>query len=382
MEKPKRPLSSFNLFYRYKRFLVTGQGHISEEAVKRILFYPAGLEDDLLKPSKVSSSQWRLSSRVNELRRNKIRTALEGKILPSSDNKKRRHRKAENGPSISFVQMGRLMTESWKNVDPFARQVFDDLAGEGRQHYKDALEEYTRMERPAGGAGEDLSWSRWDKPQTALTKITSTKKVSVPKGSQSVKKESFKTTMFTRSQESRRASQASSNGGLNSQKLPRTHDTTRQAGLNPEEYTSRAFSTTSFAPASALALESSRARATVDNQQFTPQSFRVETQQLLPQSYHQPRQLYHHQHYQRYLQQQQQQQEEHNRDANFHQMHHDAYNASIDVLSHLASPRRIIRGGREDGQHARLDHHDEYAGNPSDLNLKSEDIETFFDTVG
>ncbi len=389
MEKPKRPLSSFNLFYRYKRFLVTGQGAISEEAVKRILFCPAGLEDDLLNPSKSSPSQRRLSAKTNELRRTKIRTALEGKILPSSDKKKRRHRKAENGPSISFVEMGRLMTESWKNVDPFARQVFDDLAGEGRQHYKDALDEYTRMEGLAGGADEVPSWSRRDKPQTAQVKITSTKKVSVNKVSQSVKKESFRSTMTTRSQGSRGASQASSNGGLSNEELPRTYDTTSHAGLNPE-YTSRAFPTSGFAPAPAPTHASSGTLSTGESHQFPPASFQVENHQLLPQSHHQPRQLTHQQHYHRYLQyqqQQQQQQEGLNSDANFHQMHHDAYSASIDVLSHLASPRRVIStsaasgGGRDDGQQARVDHHDDYAGNPSDLNLRNEDIKTFFDTV-
>ena len=165
--KPKRPLSSFNLFYRYKRSLLAGQGNIQEETIKSILTCPAGLEDELLQSSSsLSSSSYSRKNIIqsssqtettnNELLRStNIRTALKGKILPS-DTTKRRHRKAVDGPSISFVEMGRMMTESWKNVDPFAKQVFDDLAGEGRAFYKDALEEYNRWNDSNLGEKEDL----------------------------------------------------------------------------------------------------------------------------------------------------------------------------------------------------------------------------------
>ena len=406
MEKPKRPLSSFNLFYRYKRFLVTGQGDISKEAVKRILICPAGLEDDLQ-----HKSQRRTSSKTNELRRNKIRSALEGKILPSTEKKKRRHRKAENGPSISFVEMGRLMSESWKCVDPFARQVFDEFAAEGRQFYKDALEEYNRMQGHDNdkGAGKVTWASRSDQAQkdspSKIMPSPQTEKVSVHKVSRSVKKESFKavkdtntTLMLTRSQDSRRASQAS--------RFPTTYDTTRSACLNPE-YTSRAFPNSGFAPSPELSETraiGSATTATGDTHQFPPPSYQVENQQLLPQSHLEPRLLYHQQHYHRYqqrLQQQQRQhQEGHDHDANFktvdlssqQHFHHDAHNANHNVHPHPASAFRVVstspatggRGGgrrRDDGEHARVEIHDDYADNPADLNLKNEDIKTFFDAV-
>jgi hypothetical protein len=57
MEKPKRPLSSFNLFYRYKRSLLAGQGDIPEETIKSIISCPAGLEDDLLLQSSSASQR-------------------------------------------------------------------------------------------------------------------------------------------------------------------------------------------------------------------------------------------------------------------------------------------------------------------------------------
>ncbi|KAL7436171.1 hypothetical protein ACHAXM_005040 [Skeletonema potamos] len=165
MEKPRRPLSSFNLFYRYKRSLLAGLGDVPEETIKSIISCPAGLEDDLLQSSSSLSQRKQplrnpkdknndtkpSSPKTNEeSRRDRIRTALDGKILPSDTTKKRRHRKAVNGPSLSFVQMGRMMTESWKSVDPFAKQVFDDLAVEGKEFYKNSLKEYGQLSNLGG----------------------------------------------------------------------------------------------------------------------------------------------------------------------------------------------------------------------------------------
>ncbi|KAK1737993.1 hypothetical protein QTG54_011287 [Skeletonema marinoi] len=378
MEKPKRPLSSFNLFYRYKRSLLTGQD-ISEEAVKNILTCPAGLEDGLLpstsrhqqqqQQSKRTSKNIKPSLKTNELRRTKIRTALDGKILPSSDTKKRRHRKAANGPSISFVEMGRLMTESWKSVDPYARQVFDDLAGEGREYYRDALEKYTEVgvteEHDCGGPLRSSSKPKKN-PSSKLSSQKNEKKVSVHKVSRCVKKtpiKSMKGMMFTRSKEpsSMNSGFGDSNNGMGDEALSRR----RHVSINPEDIARPLPQQTGgFAPVP----EQTYGAITESMQLFPPTSSQIGNQQV-PQPRHRPRQMYHQQQYYQYHQRQQQRHT------------HDAH-----IPPHLAGG-----GGRSGdvaiGEHAGVDFLDDYAAYPifqhdrgGELNLNNEDdIRTFFD---
>jgi len=187
MEKPKRPLSSFNLFYRYKRslFLQVQGENLSKETAQNIIACPAGLEDELLLlPQSTSQSQQlkiEPSPETNELRRSKIRAALQGKILPSSSDskKKRRHRKTANGLAIGFVELSRLMSECWTGADPYARQVFDELSLEGRQIYRCALEEYNRIDSEVeehdgdGGGGSSSSSSGKSKRGFAPAAVSS-----------------------------------------------------------------------------------------------------------------------------------------------------------------------------------------------------------------
>lgn len=209
MEKPKRPLSSFNLFYRYKRSLLAshlaGQGEIPKEAIQGILACPPGSEDELLQSLSTQEQQHQqhfidspssLSPGTNELRREKIRTALEGKVLPSYTAVKRRHRKAADGPSLSFVEMGQLMTESWKSVDPYAKKVFDELAEEGRACYRDAMKEYKRVMHIQGDEGavgrgegtEGIVMLQRGGHQSRSKKKTATKKVKACKVARNSKK--------------------------------------------------------------------------------------------------------------------------------------------------------------------------------------------------
>ncbi|KAL7456813.1 hypothetical protein ACHAWC_008290 [Mediolabrus comicus] len=165
--KPKRPLSAFNLFYRYKRSLLSGVGNISNDIVQNIITCPAGLEnekDTLSTQPKIDTNSILTPStdNINEKRRSKIRSALDGNILPA-DTSKRRHRKTVNGPSMDFVEMGRMMTDAWKSTDTYGKKVFDELAAEGRDIYRVKLEEYNhKIETSVGvvaagtiGGGED-----------------------------------------------------------------------------------------------------------------------------------------------------------------------------------------------------------------------------------
>ena len=142
MEKPKRPLSSFNLFYRYKRALVLENVGDTKEDVHKILWATAGLEEVTI--THQQQQQPPLSNEINMLRRTKIREALKDKILPTN-NGRRRHRKSANSCGISFSEMGKLMTTCWKRVDSFAKAVFEELSEEGRQIYRIQMKEYNKL---------------------------------------------------------------------------------------------------------------------------------------------------------------------------------------------------------------------------------------------
>ncbi len=126
-EKPRRPLSCFNLFYRYKRTLVFDAHHSGtasdDVAIERIIREVPGTEES---PTTHLASL--SEAERNVLRRAKIRSVLEHNLLPNTSTHLRLHRKAFDGLGMTFVKMGKLMTESWKTIDPFAKDVFCELA--------------------------------------------------------------------------------------------------------------------------------------------------------------------------------------------------------------------------------------------------------------
>lgn len=147
-ERPKRPLSSFNLFYRYKRALILERAgdNPSKEDVLKILCSIAGLEDEPEPPT--TRQQPPSSDEINALRRRRIREALRGKILPSMNKKRRRHRKAANSVGIGFSEMGKLMTTCWTGLDSFGKKVFEELSEEGRHVYRVQMDEYNKLNPP------------------------------------------------------------------------------------------------------------------------------------------------------------------------------------------------------------------------------------------
>ena len=60
---------------------------------------------------------------------------------PHRDRQHRTNQNAMNG-AMSFLDLGKLMNNSWKTVDEFAKEVFNDLAEEGRNMYREKLKEY------------------------------------------------------------------------------------------------------------------------------------------------------------------------------------------------------------------------------------------------
>ena len=137
--KPKRPLSSYNLFYRFKREKIIELGNTSKAAITSMINAPPGLEDCYTAPPPNATSD-----EINTLRKHNIRKDMEHNLSPR-ETSTRRHRKntsAING-GMSFLELGKLMNASWqKNCDDVAKSVFDELANIGRDVYRQKLVEY------------------------------------------------------------------------------------------------------------------------------------------------------------------------------------------------------------------------------------------------
>ena len=139
--RPKRPLSAYNLFYRFKRGKIIelqphhGNGSDEhKEIVRQIVMTAPGLEDC---PAPSSDDV------MKKLRRDAIRSALVNNLLPT-DNSKRYHRKTHDA-MLSFLEMNKMMCSAWKSVDDFGRSVFEELAEEGKQDQLKRLAEYEKM---------------------------------------------------------------------------------------------------------------------------------------------------------------------------------------------------------------------------------------------
>lgn len=159
--KPKRPLSAFNLFYRFKRQKVldaissrdNGNGKIGKDDISRLIEAPPGLEEDQDTKTKNATDEAdddddaSPSSPKTEndlrLRRATIRNELQDNLLPreSRDRSHRTNQGALNG-IMSFVELGSIVSSSWKNIDDFAKTVFMELAEEGRELYRWRMGEY------------------------------------------------------------------------------------------------------------------------------------------------------------------------------------------------------------------------------------------------
>ena len=138
LTKPKRPLSSYNLFYRFKREKIIELGNVKRDDITKIVQASPG-QEECYPPAPHDASP----EEINELRKRNIRNDMESNLSPR-ETSTRRHRKntsAING-GMGFLELGKLMNESWQNCDDFAKSVFSELADEGRELYKQRLAEY------------------------------------------------------------------------------------------------------------------------------------------------------------------------------------------------------------------------------------------------
>ena len=125
LSKPKRPLSGYNLFYRYKRAKVieaatalkSSSAELTNDEIRAIITCPPGLEGiSVDHPIYTTLTQ----EQIDTLRANNIRTALEGKLFPNENARNRLHRKVHG---MGFVEMGKLMRETWSSIDQLAKEV-------------------------------------------------------------------------------------------------------------------------------------------------------------------------------------------------------------------------------------------------------------------
>ena len=145
--KPKRPLSAYNLFYRYKRLKVvealasSNSSAVDKEVMIHHLVTAApGLEMHR-NPDLFNTSHDELGA----LRRRNICKYLKHNT-EARDTETRLHRKNKgsmNG-AMSLVELGKLMNTSWRDCDEFAKSVFQELADEGRKKYRQRIKQYTK----------------------------------------------------------------------------------------------------------------------------------------------------------------------------------------------------------------------------------------------
>ena len=148
--KPRRPLSSYNLFYRYKRVKIIeanlsklGKRDSTLEDIHKLVNTTPGLENY---PESIEITP---EDKLYEIRRTNIRLALKDQLL-SRDSKNRRHRKSSHGLSMPFVEMNKLMLDCWKGADQSTKDIFQELANDGKQVYQDQLKEYIKMRHNTG----------------------------------------------------------------------------------------------------------------------------------------------------------------------------------------------------------------------------------------
>ena len=135
---PPRALTSYNLFYRFKRFKIlqaleeAGNNFSEEERSKHIVTAivaaTPGLESY---PSLIGRTFLSSSSNVKELRRNEIHAVFHHENL-SPKKRIRAHHRGPLGGHINTHELTRLISASWKDLDNFSRSIFDELANESK----------------------------------------------------------------------------------------------------------------------------------------------------------------------------------------------------------------------------------------------------------
>jgi len=191
IQKPRRPLSSFNLFYRYKRQHIirllasSNDDDVDKDAIRCLIMTAPGLEEyyNTLDTRYAASTQ----AEVDALRCHRI--CLELKNFQARDTK-RSHRKSMNG-IFTFVELGKVMQTGWKDCDDVAKAVFNRLSEESREVYRLQMKEYndlckalgiTKQKQTKKVSKKKKKHNRDDEPPTIASKSVKKTKLSKKKG--------------------------------------------------------------------------------------------------------------------------------------------------------------------------------------------------------
>ena len=127
MESSRRPLSAYNLFCRFKQSkIITAEANddenLSMENMKRLILAIPGLEDYPVLEAAMSSHDrsdaldGTADADVKQFCKLEIRNCLS--------------KKTKYTQGISFIDINKLMSASWKALDDFYQSVFKELSEE------------------------------------------------------------------------------------------------------------------------------------------------------------------------------------------------------------------------------------------------------------
>ena len=151
--KPRRPLSAYNLFFRFKRQkileLCKDNSNVDRAAIESIVKATPGLEN-------ISHDALMVipEGDLDKFRSDRIRAQLEDKLTPkeNSEIKARAHRKTEYHHGLSFLDMTKIISSSWKQCDDSSKKLFEDLAEDGRVIRQKLLADYAKQQQDLAGS--------------------------------------------------------------------------------------------------------------------------------------------------------------------------------------------------------------------------------------
>ena len=194
-KRPKRPLSAFNLYYRYKRTKIIeayessssksvvdgykesevssnaartteGQSSKNTEATYANVIYKPSFTSDNDKTTKYDEDTPMCKDKIQELitatpglesitnladipperlpeiARTEIHSVLKDNLSPTKG--ERQHRKS-NGVGMTFVEMSKSMSTAWKYIDEVSLRIFEELAEQGRKVQAAKVLEYEKL---------------------------------------------------------------------------------------------------------------------------------------------------------------------------------------------------------------------------------------------